>query len=41
MQVELTQMQMNAVERTHAGVEHRILLAPFGGNVSNTYYSGF
>ncbi|KAK0224533.1 hypothetical protein EDD85DRAFT_795967 [Armillaria nabsnona] len=28
-QVELTQTQTNAVERTHAGVERRILLAPF------------
>ncbi|KAK0237531.1 hypothetical protein EDD85DRAFT_789688 [Armillaria nabsnona] len=27
-QVELTQTQTNAVERTHAGVERRILLAP-------------
>ncbi len=27
MQVELTQTQTNAVERTHAGVERRILLA--------------
>ncbi len=29
MQVELIQMQMNAVECMHADVEHRILLAQF------------
>ncbi len=37
MQVELTQTQMNAVERMHADVERRILLARVEQGISGDF----